>query len=386
LQFPFFWFEEYSTLEAREFRYNLINMRGKICRHGSRLTSATCKNAFGIHFPLSLDEYCTPALDRSLLDLKNKDQVLERYQLKRSGELADVKKRIVPPETKVIAVHQAWLWRVLDRTIVCLSAYVADELSAFMGHGAAFDTTEAATEFSIALWMAMLVNTWERPVQLHGSSEYIFDIFQKSITSLLEEVKSYLANDSVESLDMDEEKRFYDEIVDTREELSMIKSVLFEQERVWRQYLRTVWPADYKDVQSLEERLNQGRTHPARTLDFGLSMTRPEEQFERWKTEISRLEENADRVEKLISNNLDLKQKHASLKEAHSTAIMSSAIFGFTIITIIFTPLSFIIALFALPVDRFQHQQVPSVFTSDAGMYRSRYIGEWLGKSAYIRQ
>jgi len=38
---------------------------------------------------------------------------------------------------------------------------------------------------------------------------------------------------------------------------------------------------------------------------------------------------------------------------------MSAAVIGFigfTIITIIFTPLSFIVALFALPIDRFQKQ------------------------------
>jgi hypothetical protein len=61
-------------------------------------------------------------------------------------------------------------------------------------------------------------------------------------------------------------------------------------------------------------------------------------------------------------------------------AIMSAAVFGFTIITIIFTPLSFVVALFALPIDRFQKQQVPSVWTDQAGMYSTNYMGNWIGE------
>ena len=47
-------------------------------------------------------------------------------------------------------------------------------------------------------------------------------------------------------MNMDEEKRYYDEITDIREELSMIKSVLFEQEKVWTLFTRKTW------AQSLE--------------------------------------------------------------------------------------------------------------------------------------
>ncbi|KAE9381987.1 hypothetical protein N431DRAFT_458534 [Stipitochalara longipes BDJ] len=63
---------------------------------------------------------------------------------------------------------------------------------------------------------------------------------------------------------------------------------------------------------------------------------------------------------------------------------MSAAVFGFTIITIIFTPLSFMVSLFALPIDRFQQHQVPSVWTDQAGMYSTKYMGRWIATAELI--
>jgi hypothetical protein len=54
--------------------------------------------------------------------------------------------------------------------------------------------------------------------------------------------------------------------------------------------------------------------------------------------------------------------KHASLRESHATSMMSAAIFGFTLITIIFTSLSLFASLFALPINRLQAQQISGLF------------------------
>jgi Mg2+ and Co2+ transporter CorA len=83
----------------------------------------------------------------------------------------------------------------------------------------------------------------------------------------------------------------------------------------------------------------------------GKKIQRPQFQFAKFKRQIAKLNEDAERVERAIDRKLDLKTKHASLNEAHATAIMSAAVFGFTIITIIFMPLSFLVSLFALPID-----------------------------------
>jgi hypothetical protein len=56
---------------------------------------------------------------------------------------------------------------------------------------------------------------------------------------------------------------------------------------------------------------------------------------------IEALDEDAVRVEQAIGAKIDLMAKHATIRESHATAIMSAAVLGFTLITVIFTPLSF---------------------------------------------
>ena len=75
--------------------------------------------------------------------------------------------------------------------------------------------------------------------------------------------------------------------------------------------------------------------------------------------------------------------KHASLRESHATAMMSAAIFGFTLITIVFTPLSFFASLFSLPIDRLQVHQTGGLFSDQSGMYSARYVGTYMGKSSF---
>jgi hypothetical protein len=59
---------------------------------------------------------------------------------------------------------------------------------------------------------------------------------------------------------------------------------------------------------------------------------------------------------------------------------------GFTIVTIIFVPLSFVMSLFALPIDRFQQNQIDSPWSSGTKMYSTNYIGKWAGKYLHSAQ
>ena len=104
-------------------------------------------------------------------------------------------------------------------------------------------------------------------------------------------------------------------------------------------------------------------------------IARPQDQFERYKRRLAQLDEDAARVEASIATALDLRAKHKSMQEAHSTAVMSAAVFGFTIVTVVFTPLSFVVSLFALPIERFKDHQDEAT-----GAYSTNYIGKWAGK------
>lgn len=55
-------------------------------------------------------------------------------------------------------------------------------------------------------------------------------------------------------------------------------------------------------------------------------------------------------------------------------AIMSAGVLGFTIVTIIFTPLSFLPSLLALPMTSFHMSQNQSRSTSEFGVYSDGYV------------
>jgi hypothetical protein len=73
--------------------------------------------------------------------------------------------------------------------------------------------------------------------------------------------------------------------------------------------------------------------------------------LQRLKDRIDKVNQDAERVQNLVPQYLELKRSYASIKESHHTAILGAAVFGLSVVTIIFTPLSFALALLALPLD-----------------------------------
>jgi hypothetical protein len=79
--------------------------------------------------------------------------------------------------------------------------------------------------------------------------------------------------------------------------------------------------------------------------------------------DLERMDHQAERIYKSITDLLDLKQKHANAFEARfardqaaGTARQSQTIMVFTIVTIIFLPLSFISSFFAINIREFPHE------------------------------
>jgi hypothetical protein len=75
---------------------------------------------------------------------------------------------------------------------------------------------------------------------------------------------------------------------------------------------------------------------------------------------------------------LDFKSKHAGLRESHYSFIISAAVVGFTIVTIIFAPLSFMTALLAVPIDTFQTSQTASTLNNGSPFYLSGFVNKWM--------
>jgi Mg2+ and Co2+ transporter CorA len=150
-------------------------------------------------------------------------------------------------------------------------------------------------------------------------------------------------------LDIGAETDLLAETKDIRDELNMIKKVLEDQRNVLPDLetsIKDIYKEEHKNQQEVARRFKD----LTKTLD---THTR----------DLDRMDNQAERIYKSITDLLDLKQKHANAFEARfardqaaGTARQGQTIMVFTIVTIIFLPLSFIAALFTINIREFPHQ------------------------------
>ncbi|KAI0186038.1 hypothetical protein EV127DRAFT_514720 [Xylaria flabelliformis] len=367
--------------------------------------------------PLTLDEYCSPALSQKVLNGRNRDQVLGRYEKARRGEgplartqfsysndaLAllisndqqplDAGVESVPSPLHVVLVRQAWIWRVDETVVTNLSPKMFPDVD--VSHSSTYSTFGYITRV-----FRIIVEHFESGS--HKATEPLLKTYENALSVVSENVNVYVQKARVEDIDLHKEKELFHEISDLREELSMIKSVLAEQEEVWNEFLDLTLPS-HGSVKQLGNQqrprsatLKQARRYrphdrvrKTTTLKQMLKPKQPQRygqdeesrdilkiqtMFDKYRRRIAKLEQDAERVERDVSTQLDLKQKHATIKESHSLAVLSATVFGFTIITVIFAPLSFVVALFALPIDKFNEGKYGN---DKEGAYSSDYISKW---------
>ncbi|RDW90751.1 uncharacterized protein DSM5745_02526 [Aspergillus mulundensis] len=138
---------------------------------------------------------------------------------------------------------------------------------------------------------------------------------------------------------IDPETTLLKEIKDICDELNILKNLAEDQEDVWRQVCKL-----------------EGSTQTPGTPSAYIT---PKD----IKDEITEMVKEAEAVQMTINSLLNLKQKQANLEEAKSareqaqaTAKQTDTIMVFTIVTIVFLPLSFLTSLFALNISNFPHK------------------------------
>jgi Mg2+ and Co2+ transporter CorA len=149
-------------------------------------------------------------------------------------------------------------------------------------------------------------------------------------------------------LDIGAETDLLAETKDIRDELNMIAKVLEDQRAVLPDLevaITDIYREEHKSQQELKRRFRE----QTKTIDVHMK-------------DIDRMDKQAERIYKSITDLLDLKQKHANAFEARfardqaaGTARQSQTIMVFTIVTIVFLPLSFIAAIFTINIREFPH-------------------------------
>ncbi|KAL4961262.1 uncharacterized protein BDV14DRAFT_128581 [Aspergillus stella-maris] len=346
------------------------------------------------HEPMTLDQYFYATLDYT--HDRDDDQVVSRYiERKLTGEKhAYPKVKLAEKDAshkahsgfsqtpkKILTVDQLWLWTVDDETVITsttqphgqsedvLSAGIRDFLMSNESKGRHRRPTSINAMIELILGVAT-DRFAQRNIPVYSSEtkrhekKSTLEIFRESIRNVADTeaglFKGFLDSLETESKikqprkdrafikDMprnpyhviSEEAKLLTEIKDICDELIILQTLVKAQEDVWKQYFQT---------EDLDRFTGFQYTHLCTpTLVF---------------QELQDMLVEAGRVQDAIHTLLDLRQKQASIKEAefgrqqaNDTAKQGNIVMVFTIVTIVFLPLSFLTSLFALNVAEFPHQ------------------------------
>ncbi|TVY37959.1 Ankyrin [Lachnellula occidentalis] len=147
-------------------------------------------------------------------------------------------------------------------------------------------------------------------------------------------------------LDIGQETDLLAETKDIRDELNMMKKVFEDQQHVLPAVEASICDI-YKDEQRSQQEVKKRFAEQLKLVGMHIK-------------DIDRMDKQAQRINEGIIDMLDLKQKHANAFEARfardqatSTARQSQTIMVFTIVTIVFLPMSFIAAFFTINIKEF---------------------------------
>ena len=370
-----------------------------------------------LHIRRTLDQFFYHNIDTRIRD---RDQVVYRYQ-KRNRNPGDP---VLDP--KIFMVDQLWMW-ILGKDLIVTSFPQRwqqprnDPINVLEG---IIEDINSKTREPVqnVYELAMMISgrcfgTFDR--HRSGDSEYQFlDMFESSIgramddeTRLFQEFsgasqqasawlqhhqrptrisrnleatsrtqEAAAAREAAEYEDLDYEPLFVDklldigqetdllaEIKDIREELYMIRMVIEHQQQVLPE-MKKALVGIYQDERSEKQvrKVESGYEEQEKIINMPLK-------------DIGRMDKQAERIYDSITDLLDLKQKHANAFEARfardqaaGTARQGQTIMVFTIVTVIFLPLTFIAAFFTIELTDFPHDSHGNPALSLS--YVSKYI------------
>jgi hypothetical protein len=308
-----------------------------------------------VYFERSLDEAYYPGLPSDKLKERNQDQVVSRSKDKWTRKTERPPKKNEP----ILMVPQLWLWRV-GCHIISASARGFGTLKPYL--------LQPCPDGQLGLIIAGFIDGFGYSYSSNGVEHLsTLDLFETRVVNLFSEVREYTAMKD-RNLNFHQEQYFLYVISDVRSELAMIRSVLEEQERILEDLLYDCRPRRSLDLQ---DPIDPTDPRPIDEPLYWSPVINARGTLSRYKQRVTKIDGDADRIEKAIQDMLNLKRTFASIKDAHNSLILSTAVIGFTIVTIVFAPLAFLTALFALNVEGFGKLQIKGL----DGVYDSGKLG-----------
>ncbi|KAL3605288.1 hypothetical protein FPOAC2_00231 [Fusarium poae] len=320
------------------------------------------------HIPITLDQYYYAVLQDT--SIRDGDQVLTRYLEKYHRQFGK----------RILMISQVWIWIIDEGTIITATAEPGGTNVPRLTNGKNFHDAvldrmmngEGGTRISMPttvhsvmeLMLGAATNAiMSDSVPTMGKKITPIDVFRESIKDVVNE-EAELFQRFLQELNQDNndqtrqqqkpwsskkipgssnhiidlEAKLLREVRDIRDELGMLKALSEHQETVWKQAFETE-----------ELRACFQYYHPCTPTDV--------------KGDLDTMVAETDRVIDSLNSLLDLRTKQAAIKEAEygriqteDAARQSKSVLIFTIVTVIFLPLSFLSSLFALDVSSFPHE------------------------------
>lgn len=322
-----------------------------------------------LHLRRTLDQFFLSGIDTEARDA---DQVVYRYCLQYDRQ------------PKVYMVDQLWMW-ILGPGLI-ITAFPQrwqqpknDPLNVLDGIIEDVNSKIGSTVQSVYDLALLITARTSGSFDRHrpGDEDYQFlDMFESSIGNVANDETSlyrdfYGASKTVHEwlsthrepsseadypkvvdrfLDIGAETKLLQEIKDIRDELGMIAMVLGNQKSTLPQLADAI-AEDFKEARNhaKERDVKRKIEDQKRTVDTHLS-------------DVDRMEKLAEKIELSLLNLLDLKQKQSNAFEARfardqaaGTVRQGQIIMVFTMVTIIFLPMSFLAAFFTIPITNFPH-------------------------------
>jgi hypothetical protein len=322
------------------------------------------------HLERTLDEAYYPLLSGKVLSERNKEQVVSRKFSEGGNKTED---------TPISMVSQLWIWR-FEHYVVSAHALRDKPMSALgilsdRVISAENSPNEISVDGQIGLAVTDCIEQFGRP-QANGRFPPPLHIFEAGVAKILSDVLEYTSPSGIAKLEIEKEREFLNRISDIQGELVMIQDVLNQQKEVLEAILNDP-PDDYVPP---DKRAPESRTLSDREWDCVIGSKKTLEKYYKLTEKISA---DAARIEKNIQDELNLKRTFATMDEARTSLLLGIAVIGFTVITVIFAPLAFVTALFALPIDKLESNKIKITTASEeegTDAFTTGYIGKWFGE------
>ena len=382
-------------------------------------TQGRQSSVYNLQLERTLDEAYHPSLSGGRAAEINNDQIVAWEFQKSARKIA---RKTEDERMPVLMVPQLWIWRANRCVVTAYSmARPGLDNDPMYDRRLPLKIETKLPGLQIGLILAHHIELFGEKMEPTDSDTFSppLDVFENAVLLCMSDIDDYSTSPSGLA-DKFRERELIHSIADIRSELHMIRGIIQEQRKILRDFLSDIersFNLDENSGRAERERSsnidkNSGRAERERSsnidensgraerdrrdliatfnkrsanngldteplaegskfsytpahnnlskaeIDGWIRIFRAKSRLEGYLDRIKKKSNDAERIEESIQAKLELKRTNAGIKHAHNSLLLSMAVVGFTVITVVFAPLQFLTALFALDVEGFDKLKV----------------------------